>query len=221
MDTISQGELDEVCRAVPLFPLPGVVFLPSSLLPLHVFEPRYRALVDDVLAGPKVVAVPQLAPGWEGRYEERPAVLPICGVGRIVRHQRLPDGRHNIILLGLGRVRIEAELPGARPYRVAQARLLHPPSDRGRVGADERAVGGLRALVGQAAATGLEAGAELVRLLEQRSSPESFVDKVAHLVLRDAGARQEYLETEQLAGRADHVAAHLAAQLAPAASIDA
>lgn len=221
MEPLSPSELDQVCQRVPLFPLPGIVFLPNSLLPLHVFEPRYRALVDDALNGSRVVAVPQLAPGWEGAYEDRPGVMPICGVGRIVRHQRLQDGRHNIILLGLGRIRIEGELAGDQPYRIARARLLHALVPPGRGTRDERALATLRALAAQAAAVGHDGGSELLRLLEQDSGPEAFVDKLAHLVLRDSTARQEYLETDVLADRADHVAAHLAAGLHPATTIHA
>ena len=103
---IDREYLRECCAAVPLFPLPGVVFLPHSLLPLHVFEPRYRALVEDVVSGNGVVAVPRLSPGWEHNYEGTPMLNAICGVGQIVRYQSLPDGRSNMIVQGLGRLRV-------------------------------------------------------------------------------------------------------------------
>src|SRR5262245_16374763 len=91
-------------RLVPIFPLPEVQLFPSAILPLHVFEPRYRELVRDCLDGEPMLAVATLEPGYELNYHARPAVKPICGVGRLIRHEALPDGRSNIVLRGLGRV---------------------------------------------------------------------------------------------------------------------
>src|SRR4051812_29131191 len=107
--------------ALSIFPLPEVQLFPHSLLPLHVFEPRYRALARDCLAGSKMLALPTLEPGYEEQYEGRPAVKPVCGVGEIVESHRHPDGRYDLLLRGLGRVRIVEELPPRHPYRLVRA----------------------------------------------------------------------------------------------------
>ena len=68
--------------ALPVFPLPNVVLFPEAILPLHVFEPRYRELVREVLSGRKLMAVARLKPGFEDDYEGRPPVFDVCGVGQ-------------------------------------------------------------------------------------------------------------------------------------------
>ena len=82
-------------EAVPLFPLPNVVLFPNALLPLHVFEERYKAMTMDALAGRRQIAMALLSPGWEKCYYGRPAIEKVVCVGTIVSHQRLPDGKFN------------------------------------------------------------------------------------------------------------------------------
>jgi Lon protease-like protein len=105
-------------RRIPLFPLPGVVLLPGTLLPLHIFEPRYRAMVSDALAGDRTIGMAMLKPGWESAREPLP-VHAVGGAGEIVDSEKLPDGRYNIVLHGRFRYRILEEAP-ADPYRVAR-----------------------------------------------------------------------------------------------------
>lgn len=107
----------EVLDALPVFPLPNAVLLPGMLLPLNVFEPRYLELVDHVIDGGGHIGVPLLRPGYEEDYEGRPAVEENFGIGRLVSHQRLPDGRRFIRLQGLGRVRAVKELPARGDFR--------------------------------------------------------------------------------------------------------
>src|SRR5262245_34911268 len=109
LEPVSMSSVD--CAApLPIFPLPTVQLFPHALLPLHVFEPRYRALLKDCLAGQSVMAVPMLEPGYEAHYHERPAVRALCGLGLIVAHEPLADGRANILLRGVTRARIVEEL---------------------------------------------------------------------------------------------------------------
>lgn len=96
---------------VPMFPLPGVFLFPAQILPLHVFEPRYRQLIEDCLDGPGRIVLATIV----DRGEPAP-VLEVAGYGEIVRHERLEDGRYHIWLLGLRRVRIE-EARSDRLYR--------------------------------------------------------------------------------------------------------
>jgi Lon protease-like protein len=98
-----------------MFPLPGVFLYPGQVLPLHVFEPRYRQLVNDQLDGPGRFVLATLLPG-AAAAPSLPPVLPVAGFGEIVRHERLPDGRFHIWLLGLCRVYVQ-EAPSDRLYR--------------------------------------------------------------------------------------------------------
>ena len=108
---------------IPIFPLPNVVLFPSALLPLHIFEPRYRAMVADALESERLIGMVMLRPGWEPRYEEAPDVYPIGCAGFITHADRLPDGRFNIMLRGLEKFRILGERPAREEterYRVAR-----------------------------------------------------------------------------------------------------
>src|SRR6266568_3715474 len=83
-----------------LFPLPNAVLFPHLVMPLHIFEPRYRQMTRDALAGDRFIAMVLLQPGWESEYEALPAIHSVACLGRIQAEQRLPDGRFNIQLRG-------------------------------------------------------------------------------------------------------------------------
>src|SRR5512147_2882121 len=107
--------------SLPIFPLPNCVLLPGGLLPLHVFEPRYRELTRDCLADSRLLAVARLVPGHEAQYFGRPPIYPHAGLGRIICSDELDDGRFHILLRGVGRVRVESELDGEHTYRRVRA----------------------------------------------------------------------------------------------------
>jgi Lon protease-like protein len=96
---------------VPLFPLPGVFLFPAQVLPLHVFEPRYLQLVEDILDGPGRLVIGTIVDDGDP-----PPVLPVAGFGEIVRHEKQDDGRYHMWILGLQRVRID-EADSDRLYR--------------------------------------------------------------------------------------------------------
>jgi Lon protease-like protein len=104
---------------IPIFPLPNVVLFPNVFLPLHIFEPRYRAMVADSLAGDRIIGMSLLQPGFEGNYEGRPAVYLVGCAGVITHAEPLADGRYNIVLRGIEKFRIEDE-DATRPYRLAR-----------------------------------------------------------------------------------------------------
>jgi uncharacterized protein len=109
---------------VRLFPLPNVVLFPHVVQPLHVFEPRYRQLTADTLAGDQLLAMALLRPGWEEDYEGRPALYLVACLGRIIAHKLLADGRYIILLRGLSRIRLGEEIEGENLYRAARAELM-------------------------------------------------------------------------------------------------
>ena len=103
---------------IPIFPLPNAVLFPNVFLPLHIFEARYRAMVEDALRGDRIVGMALLQPGYETRYLGRPAVFPIGGAGVITHVERLADGRFDIVIRGLEKFRIVGE-DQSRIYRLA------------------------------------------------------------------------------------------------------
>jgi Lon protease-like protein len=108
--TVDAGAID-YSRWIPIFPLPNCVLLPRAIVPLHIFEPRYREMTRDALeAGGGVVSMALLKPGYEARYYTHVAAIhrAVC-VGRIVRHERLDDGRYNLLLQGLTRATVKRE----------------------------------------------------------------------------------------------------------------
>jgi uncharacterized protein len=104
---------------IPIFPLPNVVLFPNVVLPLHIFEPRYRTMVAESLEQDRIIGMVLLRPGWEDEYEGRPAVYEIGCAGLITHAERLGDGRYNIVLQGLEKFRIVDE-DDSRPYRLAR-----------------------------------------------------------------------------------------------------
>jgi Lon protease-like protein len=108
---------------IAVFPLPNVVFFPGTSLGLHIFEPRYRTLIADVLASDRLLAVALLSPGWEQDYYGTPPMHPVAGAGIIEEHERMADGRYNLRLRGLGRLRITG-FTQDQPYRVARVEAL-------------------------------------------------------------------------------------------------
>jgi Lon protease-like protein len=111
-------------QPVPLFPLPGAFLFPGQLLPLHIFEPRYRQMIEDCLDGPGRIVIGTIRRDEQQVPGEPPAVLRIAGIGEIVRHEKLPDGRFHIWLLGLTRVCID-EVPSEHPYRLVHCTQFH------------------------------------------------------------------------------------------------
>jgi len=188
---------------VPIFPLPDITFFPRTLLPLHVFEARYRAMVMDALARDRRLGIVKLQPGYEAGYAGKPAVHPVCGVGEIVSWERLANGRYNILVRGDARVRIERELPTDTLYRLVSVKRLDdvgPATD----------VSLLLSRIREAAHALLDALGRPPDLLDTalaEGQPSGAVaDRVAAAVLPDASLRQTLLETLDVAARVARVA---------------
>jgi Lon protease-like protein len=108
---------------IPIFPLPNAVLFPNVFMPLHIFEPRYRAMVSAALAGDRIIGMTLLKRGFERDYDGRPPVYPIGCAGVITHSEPLPDGRFNIVLRGIEKFRITGE-DDSQPYRLAHAEPL-------------------------------------------------------------------------------------------------
>jgi len=203
----SDEELARALRRLPMFPLPGAVLLPHALLPLHIFEERYRAMTRDVLKGPRFLAVSLISPG-EAETAERPAVARVAGVGEVMMAHELPDGRFNLVLRGRARIRIDEELATAQPYREIAATMLPdlPTLDRAELrDADES----LRALVGQLADAIPDGGEILRHVVAAQETPAELVDVLTAQLVSDPALRQRLLETREVLRRIERVAAEV------------
>lgn len=177
---------------VPIFPLPDLALFPNTLLPLHIFEPRYRAMVTDALARDRRLAIVGLKPGYEGDYAGHPAVHEVAGLGRIVKCERMATGRFNLLLKGELRVRIERELPSDTLYRLVQSVELQDS------GAERDSVPPLLDEVKRACRRILEmvrrATPEMEETLAAAVAPGVLCDQVASAVVPSPAARQALLE---------------------------
>ena len=182
---------------VPIFPLAGAILFPRAQLPLHVFEERYRAMVEDAMAGSGRIAMIQ--PTDED--EERAALYQVGCVGELVGVEELEDGRFNIMLMGSNRFRLIAEADVPTLYRQADVDLAayddgEPPPlssiQRADVEREARRFGD---------ALGLAVDWEAVGRLDD----EMLVNAIAQVAPFDIGAKQALLEEPTLAGRADLV----------------
>ena len=108
---------------VRLFPLPNLVVFPHVMQPLHIFEPRYRAMLEEALAGDGLIGMALLAPGWETDYEGRPPLRPVGCLCRVATHHKTSEGSYNVLVLGLKRIVIARELPPDKMFREAEVEL--------------------------------------------------------------------------------------------------
>lgn len=193
---------------LPIFPLPGLTFFPHTLLPLHIFEARYRAMVSDCLARDRRLAVVGLKPGYEGEYDQKPAVYSVAGAGKIIKRERLATGRFNILLCGDCRIRIERELPTDTLYRVVRAQVLKDevPDGADPLARETRRVVG--ACVELLRAQG-QLSPQVERALRSAASPGVVADQIASAVIPDPALRQELLETLDVRLRLGRLAAAL------------
>lgn len=196
---MDRARLAEACRSLPLFPLPGVLLFPGSLLPLHVFEPRYRALVADCLREERPLSVCQILPSEVQNAKATPRLYPYAGVGIIAAHEKLADGRSNIVIQPVGRVRLDAERPSDTLYRVAEASLLEdtPVATAALAATGEE----LRTMFLPILARAGERGEGLAKAVRELL-PERVPEAVASVVVRDEEARQRWLAEDDPLRRA-------------------
>jgi len=195
-------------RPIPLFPLPNVVLFPGVVQPLHIFEERYRTMMADTLADQSLIAMALLKTGWEKDYYGTPALHSTLCLGKIVAHEKVEDGKFNLLLQGLLRTRIRSESRHGL-YRIAiLAPILDPPPDARADAAHRRTLTALFTH-GPLAAAPL---AESIRDLLARTpvTPTMrLVDVIAFSFLQDVAAKQRLLEQPDPNVRAQDLIAQL------------
>jgi Lon protease-like protein len=178
--------------ALPVFPLPDITLFPHTMMPLHIFESRYRAMITDALARDRRLCIARLLPGYETTYAGKPAVATVAGAGEIVRWERLPTGRYNILVEGRWRVRIERELPTDTLYRVVRVqRLTEQPPGGDAAHLVTRVREACRRLL-----EALDRPRNLAdSLLNMDDHPGLIADRATAAFVPDVAVRQELLET--------------------------
>jgi Lon protease-like protein len=183
----------ETITRLSVFPLPGAVLFPRMHLPLHIFEPRYKAMVQHALASDQRIGMIQ--PRSTG---ERPLLYDIGCVGKIGHVEALEDGRYNIVLEGLSRFRVLRELEVATPFRQVEAELIATDDAYETLELLERA-SIEREARRFADAQGYAVDWEAVSRLDD----EALVNGIAQVAPFDAAAKQALLEAGDLSTRAD------------------
>ena len=182
---LTESELAEL----PVFPLPDAVLFPGVPSGLHVFEPRYRALMRHCLEhGPRAMAIAHLKPGFDEAYEGQPPIYEIAGAGRIVSHRGNPDGTFDLILEGTQRVRLH-ELPFVAPFRRARAETLVEDNSRA------PALVGVIDILARAREATAKASSTPIPPPALRGPPERVLDLLIDHLVRDPRRRQKLLET--------------------------
>jgi uncharacterized protein len=193
----------------PLFPLPEVVLLPSAVMPLHIFEPRYRVMTADALAGRRQIAMALLKQGWEPDYFQAPALEPVVCVGRILNCEMLPNGNYNLLLQGELRGRIAEEIR-QRPYRMARIRPLEVTAATGDELADCRRR--LEEIVRSPGLLGTDIGRHLRKIVLSPLPIGEIADLLAFNFLEDAAAKQAVLADPDEGRRVSAVVAAMEAK---------
>lgn len=175
-----------------VFPLAGALLFPRAHLPLHIFEPRYRAMVGDALARDRRIAMVQ--PRGEGR---EPPLYALGCVGKIIECEALDDGRFNIILEGQALFRLVRELDVTTAFRQIEAELLPPGDTPGSLMPPTRA-----ALMGEARRYADVLGYAVEWEAVDRLDDEPLVNGIAQIAPFDAAAKQALLEVMDLEARA-------------------
>ena len=187
---------EDLPRLIPVFPLDGALLLPGGRLPLNIFEPRYLNMVDDVMAGDRIIGMIQP----HGGSPRLPGLSPVGCAGRITGFAETSDGRYLITLTGCARFRLGSELPTQTPYRQVRADfsafetdLAAPPVDD--VGLDREGL--LDALRAYLETRGLDIDWDTA----ETAPPEALINSLSMALPFDPPEKQALLEAPSLTER--------------------
>ena len=187
-------------QRIAIFPLTGAVLFPGLHLPLHIFEPRYSAMVQEVLARDRQIGMiqPRVVPGEEDR--EPPALYEVGCVGKIVDVEALDDGRFNLVLEGVARFRVRRELDVITPFRQVEAEIEQEIEDDAVLASIERA-----SLEREAKRFAERQGYVVDWNTVSQLDDATLVNGIAQVAPFDAAAKQALLEASPIDARAELV----------------
>jgi Lon protease-like protein len=186
---------------VPIFPLPNTVLFPKTLVPLYIFEERYRTMIKEVLEAEGELVIALLRVGWELNYSGNSEVHRIACLGKIENYEELEGGKYNIVVVGLHRVRLVNEIPHS-PYRLAEVEKIENMAwdeNAADVVSRRNHLGGLFARFTELATGGGQRAAELMPQLDF----ESLVNMVAATLNLPVEQKQALLEMDDVRLRCD------------------
>lgn len=190
---------------VPLFPLPNATLFPNVMLPLHIFEPRYRCMVEDILKANRVLAIALLKDGWEPQYETKDcSIHPTVCLARVVAEERLEDGRFHLLTQGLCRARLTGEPMTDLPYRLGHVEVIEDeyplPPVIDRIRRQQELVSAFRQIFPK-----LDMDAELLSTMEEGVPLGELCDVIAHAMRLNAFHAHRLLEQSDVDQRSDLV----------------
>jgi len=194
-------------QTIPIFPLEDVMLFPEMSVPLHIYEPRYKAMIADALKGNHVIGMVLLRPGYEKDYDRSPSVFQVGCAGVINEVEELPNGEYNIVLGALTKYRITRE-EASKPYRVAHVTAIADttsPTDKAALSARRKRLEGL--IQESGGRTGL-------RGIPDGISDERLVNGISQLAHIDELDRERLLEQPNPLARADALIAILEKSIA-------
>jgi Lon protease-like protein len=201
---------------VPLFPLPNVVLFPRAVLPLHIFEERYKVMTADALAGDKLIAMALLRTGWEKNYYGKAAIERVVCLGQILTHEQLDDGKYNFLLQGVCRATVTGEHSG-KPYRVVDLeRVSEAPAIEMSLDDQRRR---LTDLLRADVAAFLPGAQQFLQMLSSPLPTAAIADLIAFHLLDDVPLKQSILAEADVRKRVVQTAAALAAMHPPVAKV--
>jgi Lon protease-like protein len=191
---------------VPLFPLPNVVLLPRAVLPLHIFEPRYREMMRYALEGPRIIGLALLDGDWKHTYHDFPSICQTICVGRVVTHERLDDGRYNLLLEGRLRARVIEEdrslsFRRARVEAVRETRIFEMDVE------DERQR--LASICTRPGLLGTSLATQLAKLSSMPIRTSEVADVMAFSLIEDVAFKQQILSEGDVIARIRRVVTQL------------
>ena len=179
---------------IPIFPLEVTMLFPGVSRPLHIFEPRYRAMVSDALKGDRIIGMTTLKPGYEDNYQGRPPIYEVGCAGIITEVEELSGGRFNIVLRGIVKFRVTGE-DQSRSYRLANVEALPEALDDAETAALHKLRQRLEELITKGSDSKVESGTadeQLINMVAQYL-PMGLAERQGLLELRNALLRARAL----------------------------
>ncbi len=185
---------------IPVFPLPNLVFFPQAIVPLHIFEPRYRTMIRDVLKDKKQFGIFLLKPGWEKDYWGAPEIFPIGCLGKIEGYESLPTGHFNVLLRGMYRIRMQACVSDY-PYRRLQVQPLTDDDFACTAAEKARLFNHMYEIAGRYMEEILQIDPDAVMGPREENNLEALVNRVAMALDIDVYQKQHLLELSSVEKR--------------------
>lgn len=189
-------------EAVPVFPLPSFAIFPNTMTRLHIFEPRYRLMTAEALAGSRLIVLVGLKTGWEADYYGSPPTHQVGALCKIINDERLEDGRYNLYVHCLARVQL-TQLHRLQPYRTASVQVLpdDPVAPESMEQAMTRLMGVVRSLVVKLG----ENGAPLAQIIGSTRKPVLLTNRLAAVLCHQPEERQKLLEMTDVLARIERL----------------